>query len=73
LSFLLFLDVIDYQSEYGETLSCFDWQSLSISPDCVLSLSKVEDYLITQGVLISSYHSYCAMLMRQLDLLCLQF
>jgi hypothetical protein len=23
--------------------------------------------------LISSYHSYCAMLMRQLDLLCLQF
>lgn len=65
LSLLLFLDVLDYQSDYGESLSSIDRDAVDFST-LDLSLDKVDEQLVRQWVDVDSLHIYCESLLSQL-------
>ncbi len=75
LALLLFLDVLDYQSEYGEALSGISWKSLNMenNNDRSLTQQQVDKKLSLQGVDVDALHMYCTMLLAKLWSLWLQY
>jgi hypothetical protein len=65
---LLFLDVLDYQSDYGEALSGISWKSLNMenNNDRTLTQHQVDEKLNLQGIDIDSLHSYCENIMNKI-------
>ncbi len=70
LALLLFLDVLDYQSDYGEALSDIPWKSINTinSNNRNLTQQQIDEKLRLQGVDILSLHDYCDGLMNKLNL-----
>lgn len=75
LALLLFLDVLDYQSEYGEALSWISWKSINMenNNDRSLTQGQVDEKLRLQGIDIEALHSYCVILLEKLWSLWLQY
>lgn len=68
LALLLFLDVLDYQSEYGEALSGIVRKSINIENHNNRSLTQqqVDEKLNLQGIDADSLHSYCENIMNKI-------
>ena len=68
LALLLFLDVLDYQSEYGEVLSGISWKTINMenNNDRALTQQQVDEKLSLQGVNSDALHSYGEMLLEKL-------
>jgi hypothetical protein len=71
LALLLFLDVIDYQSDYGEALSGIEWKKINTlnNNNFDLTQQQVEKELIWQGMDITSLRLYCDRLSKSLEVL----
>ena len=74
LALLLFLDVLDYQFDYGEALAGIEWKSLNTinNNNFDLTQQQVETQLQWQWINISSLHLYCDSLQHTLESLNLQ-
>lgn len=74
LALLLFLDVLDYQSEYGEALSGISWKTINMenNNDRSLTQQQVDEKLSLQGIDSDALHSYGEMLLKKLWSLWLQ-
>jgi len=74
LALLLFLDVLDYQSDYGEALAGIEWKSLNTinNNNFDLTQQQVETQLQSQWMNISSLHLYCDSLQHTLESLHLE-
>jgi hypothetical protein len=68
IALLLFLDVLDYQSEYGEALSSISWELENWK-----NQQQLDESLSLQGIDISIFHTYCEMLLKKLSSLWLHF
>ena len=68
LALLLFLDVLDYQSEYGEALSGIIWKTINMENhnDRSLTQQQVDEKLNLQGIDVDSLHSYCENIMNKI-------
>ena len=68
LALLLFLDVLDYQSEYWEALSGIVWKTINMENhnDRTLTQEQVDTKLNLQGIDIDSLHSYCENIMNKI-------
>ncbi len=75
LALLLFLDVLDYQSEYGEALSGISWKSINMENhnDRTLTQQQVDEKLSLQWIDSEALHSYCETLLEKLQWLWLQY
>lgn len=75
LALLLFLDVLDYQSDYWETLSWISWKFINMENNNDLSLTQeqVDEKLALQGIDIEALHTYSLMLLEKLWSLWLQY
>jgi hypothetical protein len=75
LALLLFLDVLDYQSEYGEALSGISWKTINMENNNNRSLTQqqVDEKLVLQGIDSDTLHQYCEMLLHTLWSLWLQY
>lgn len=71
LALLLFLDIIDYQSDYGEALSGIERKKLNTLNNNNFDLTQqhVEKELIWQGVDIILLHLYCDSLKSSVETL----
>jgi len=74
LVLLLFLDVLDYQSEYGEALSGIARKSLNMenNNDRSLTQQQIDEKLVLQGIDSDTLHQYCEILLTKLWSLWLQ-
>ncbi len=75
LALLLFLDVLDYQSEYGEALSGVARKSINMenNNDRSLTQQQVDEKLSLQWIDSDALHTYCNMLLTKLWFLWLQY
>jgi hypothetical protein len=75
LVLLLFLDVLDYQSEYGEALSGIARKSINMenNNDRSVTQQQVDEKLSLQWIDSDALHSYSEMLLQTLQWLWLQY
>lgn len=75
LALLLFLDVLDYQSEYGEALSGIARKSINMenNNDRSVTQQQVDEKLSLQWIDSDALHTYCEMLLNTLWSLWLQY
>ena len=68
LALLLFLDVLDYQSEYWEALSGIVWKIINMENhnNRTLTQEQVDEKLNLQGIDVDSLHSYCENIMNKI-------
>jgi len=68
IALLLFLDILDYRSDYGEALSDIEWKKINTENNNNFDTTQlqVEQQLVSQGIDIDSLHGYCDELKQQI-------
>ena len=69
LALLLFLDTLDYQSQYGDMLIDISWKKLNgeHNNDRDLTQDLVDTELMKSGQNVESLHAYCQLLMKKIE------